>query len=208
MKKKTKLVYGVGINDADYPVTKTEVIDGKSTQVWRCPIYWTWKDMLRRCYSEEFKQLRPSYQDCSTVLEWHYFMNFRAWMSEQDWEGKELDKDILLPGNKIYGPDTCVFVTTKVNNFIIDRSLDRGLYPVGVYFSKSSNNFRAYCQDVNTNKRVWLGTFSDPKEAHECWLSFKLSQAYILAAEESDGRVGKALIDRYKNYKKYFPQGA
>ena len=42
--KKTRLIQGVGINDADYHVTQNE--NGK--QVWVCPYYETWKSMLMR----------------------------------------------------------------------------------------------------------------------------------------------------------------
>ena len=49
-----KLVFGVGINDADYAVTEYETteVNGVRKQkfVWGCPYYLTWKGMLRRCY--------------------------------------------------------------------------------------------------------------------------------------------------------------
>ena len=50
--KNRKLVCGVGINDADYVVTKQETIgyvDGKQKQklIWRCPFYKTWTLHLR-----------------------------------------------------------------------------------------------------------------------------------------------------------------
>ena len=201
--KDKKLVYGVGINNADYQVTRYDIVDGKSKQVWKCPIYWVWKDMLKRCYSEKYHS-KHTYEGCCTVPEWHSFMTFRAWMVEQEWEGKELDKDILFPGNKVYGPDTCVFVSHAVNSFVTDRVLGRGQYPVGVSFYKEAKKLGACCQNVKTGKREWLGLFDNPEEAHQAWLAFKLQQAKILASEQSDPRVAAALIDRYENYAKYF----
>ena len=49
--KPKKLIYGVGINDADYVVKKWEeagYINGKRKrkQVWMCPYYRVWADML------------------------------------------------------------------------------------------------------------------------------------------------------------------
>jgi len=41
-------------------------------------------------------------------------------MERQDWEGKHLDKDILIPGNKIYSPDRCIFVSSLIN-LLIDK---------------------------------------------------------------------------------------
>ena len=52
MSKKIRLVYGVGISDADYFVTRKE--NGKT--VWRCPYYRTWTHMLERAYSDKLKK--------------------------------------------------------------------------------------------------------------------------------------------------------
>lgn len=198
--KRNKLVYGVGVNDADYNVCQTAVVNGKKKIVKFCPFYLKWRHMIERSYSEKFKERNPSYYDCSCVPEWHVFSNFKKWMETQDWEGKQLDKDILSPYNRIYGPDTCVFVDQKVNLFIIENNAMRGEFPVGVVFDKESGKYRARCCSVETGKQACLGRYETPEEAHEAWLDFKLKQAYILAAEQTDERVANALIARYKNY--------
>ena len=87
--------------------------------------------MLDRAYSDKYKQRQPTYRDVTVCEEWHSFMRFRAWMVEQDWEGKELDKDILFQGNKVYSPDTCVFVDKAVNLFLTDCAASRGEWPLG-----------------------------------------------------------------------------
>lgn len=61
-----KLVYGVGVNDADYVVQVKETVDcangkRKQKQVWTCPFYKTWKSMLKRCYCEKAKINIPTY---------------------------------------------------------------------------------------------------------------------------------------------------
>lgn len=81
-----------------------------------------------------------------------------------------------------------------------------GEFPIGVYFNTSKKKFVAQGHDVVAKKRKNLGYYDTPEQAHQAWLSFKLSQAHILAAEQSDPRVAKALIDRYENYHIYFPQ--
>lgn len=117
MKTKNKrLVYGVGNNDADYVVEKREEIGyvgGKRRRklMWVCPYYQTWKDMIKRCYSTKCQEKFPTYKGCSVSADWHTFSNFKAWMEKQNWEGKQLDKDILIEGNKVYSPETCVFVS-------------------------------------------------------------------------------------------------
>ena len=137
MKKKNKLVYGVGINDVDYPVIKKE--NGKN--VWMCPYYRTWTGMLQRAYSDKLKQKRPTYEDVTVCEEWGSFMRFREWMETQDWKGKHLDKDILFQGNKVYSPDTCVFVDGVVNNFILDSAASRGEWPLGVSWHEQKQKF-------------------------------------------------------------------
>ena len=84
LQTKNKLVHGVGINDADYPVQPT--IGNKRVN---CPFYWRWKDMLKRCYSEKHLLITPCYRDRSVNKEWFIFSIFKAWMEQQDWEGKQ-----------------------------------------------------------------------------------------------------------------------
>lgn len=200
MRKRNKLLFGVGINDADYNVYKHEIFNGKHKRIWSCPIYGRWYNMLKRCYSPVYHKRRPTYQGCSAVVEWHHFSNFKAWMETQDWEGKQLDKDILFAGNKLYSPETCVFVDSKVNLFLLECNAARGEFPIGVVYFKPVGKYSAQCCSVETSKRKFLGYFNTPQEAHAAWLTYKLEQAKILAAEQTDARVAKALIDRYENY--------
>lgn len=203
MRKKEKLVCGVGMNDADYQVQDCIITvdeNGKKSRkvIWRCPFYSKWADMLSRCYSAKSQKRRPTYKGCSVFEEWLLFSNFKAWMETQDWEGKHLDKDLLIMGNKIYSPETCVFVDRKVNQFLVEHTAAKGEYMIGVYWSKPNKKFKASCNDGSG--KLYLGYFNTELEAHQAWLSFKLEQAKILAAEQTDPRVAKALIDRYENY--------
>jgi hypothetical protein len=199
-----KLVYGVGINDADYAVYKYEAIevDGvlKQKRVWVCPYYRTWKDMLKRCYSTKLQEKHPTYKGCSVSEEWLRFSNFRSWMEKQDWECKQLDKDLLFSGNKVYSEETCVFVSGAVNSFTTDCGASRGEWPIGVYWNKGAGKFMSQCRNPLTKKQEYLGLFTSEKEAHQAWLKRKLYLAHLLAAEQTDSRVAKALIERYTNY--------
>lgn len=195
-----RLIYGVGVNDIDYVAQKFTTIDKKDVLVWVCPFYSRWKSMLARCYSKKEQQAKPAYKGCSVCKEWLTFSNFKAWMEKQEWEGKSLDKDLLVRGNKVYSPDTCIFIDQRVNTFLTESTATRGDYPIGVNFRQSSGKFAASCRDITTSKRKHIGYFSCPNEAHKAWLAFKLEQAKILAVEQTDPRVAKALIERYENY--------
>lgn len=195
MRKKTRLVYGVGVNDADYPVTEYE--NGK--QVWMCPYYQTWKSMLARSYSNKFKQKNPTYNGTTVCGEWHSFMNFRSWMVEQDWKDKELDKDILSQGNKVYSPDTCVFVDGVVNLFLTDCATARGEWPLGVCWHEPTGKFASRCNNPFTRKYEYLGLFYYPNQAHQAWKKRKHELACQLADIQTDERVAEALRTRYKD---------
>ena len=199
-----RLVYGVGINDADYVVQRNEVIEvngvRKRKLVWYCPYYRTWESMLMRCYSDKYQERYPTYEGCSVSEEWLTFSNFRRWMEEQDFEGKQLDKDLLFEGNKAYSRETCVFVTRAVNMFTTDRGASRGDWLIGVYWDREKGKFRSKCRNPLTKKQEHLGYFTCEEEAHQSWLKRKLELAYELATTQKDERVAKALISRYTNY--------
>ena len=200
--KPKRLVYGVGTNDADYVVKKNETISykdrkQKQKQVWVCPYYRAWKSMLERCYSTKTHERQPTYKGCRVTEEWHTFSNFKTWMETQEWQDKQLDKDLLIEGNKVYGPETCVFVPQMVNSFAIDCGATRGDLLIGVNWHKGASKFRASCCNPFTKKREHLGYFSCEQEAHQAWLTRKLDLAHELAAIQTDQRVAKSLIDRY-----------
>lgn len=200
--KPKNLVYGVGINDANYVVKKFETIgyvDGKQKkkQVWVCQYYQTWKHMLMRCYSSKYQESRPTYKGCTVSEEWLTFSTFKTWMEKQDWEGKQLDKDFLFEGNKVYSTEACVFVTGVVNSFANDQRAKRGEWLIGVGWDKKRGKFRSRCRNPFSKGEDYLGYFTCEQEAHKAWLKRKLELAHELAAIQTDTRVAKALIERY-----------
>lgn len=199
--KRNKPLFGVGINDADYNVYTTGKVNGKHRYTWICPYYKKWKLMLERCYYTKFKEKRPTYEECTCCPEWLYFSNFKAWMETQDWEGKQLDKDLLIRGNKIYSPETCVFVSPEVNRFILESTATRGKYLIGVtHYDEKTGKYMARCCNVMTGKQVTVGRYPSELLAHKAWLAFKLKQAEFLAERQTDPRVAEALVSRYRNY--------
>lgn len=185
--KKPKKVYGIGINDADY-----NVYDKNSP----CRFYRTWRSMLCRAYCEHWHAKHQSYRGCSVVEEWHLFSNFKHWMEKQDWEGKALDKDLLVIGNKVYSPETCIFISQTVNAFITNREASRGIFMEGVYFEKSSMKFKAQASNPFTGKRENLGRFESESDAHSAWRKRKIELSIQLASSQTDHRVSEALINR------------
>jgi len=184
-----KLVFGIGINDSDY--VTSSIIDGKRVE---CPYYRRWKNMFKRCYDPKHYDKNLTYKDAIVHKEWHSFMNFRKWMMKQDWVNKELDKDILIPGNKIYSKDTCVFIDQNINKLILDSGASRGKYPIGVSLHKPSGK---YMTQINDNgKPLNLGYFNTPEEASK---TYKVTKSKIIldkVKDIKDVKLKKALTNR------------
>ena len=187
-----KLVCGVGINDADYPVSPR--VNSKKI---KCPFYRRWENMLKRCYSAVDQAKRPTYIGCTVCDEWLTFSNFKMWMEGQEWQGKQLDKDLLVEGNRVYSPDTCVFIDIMTNSFTIDCGAARGSWPIGVILHKYNGRFSARCSNPFSKEQEHLGYFACPQEAHKAWLARKHELACQLADLQSDVRVAQALRLRY-----------
>ncbi len=193
-----KLVCGVGVNDLGYRVHVREWVTengGKRVlkTVFRCEYYAAWRSMLGRCYSEKYLDSNPSYIGTSVCSGWLYASAFKKWMEQQDWHGKCLDKDIIVPGSKLYSPETCAFVLQATNNFVIARDASRGEYPIGVSLFKRTGKYQAYCENPFIGEREHLGYFSTSEEAHEAWRKRKDELAQLVAATESDMRIVRAL---------------
>ena len=149
-------VVGVGI-------TGDEVVsrDGKLTQE-----YLVWKSMLLRCYDKEVKMKQPTYIECRASENFKFLEYFSKWCNKQigfknnNWQ---LDKDILVKGNKIYSEDTCCFVPMEINVLFGSSRATRGANPVGVYYDKVRENYQAYVR-VN-GKKCALGRYTTSEEA-------------------------------------------
>jgi len=195
---RNKKVRGVGINDADYAIRP--IIDGKQVP---CPFYNTWQYMLQRCYNKKYHTRYPTYLGCSVTEEWHSFMAFRNWMSMQQWRGKQLDKDIIKPDNKVYGPDTCMFVSGAINTLLIDCKATRGRWPRGVcYDAVIKTPYKAGLKIKGKHKHV--GRYSTPEEAHAAYCSAKADYIESLFPEltDEDPRLIPALQRHADNFRK------
>lgn len=179
-------IYGVGINDADY-ITQPR-LGGKQVC---CPFYRRWLDMLVRCYSKNKQKSCPTYKNCTVCEEWLTFSNFKSWMETQDWEGKVLDKDILVIGNKVYSPEKCLFISHRLNTLFLDSASIRGNYPIGVSYHKEIGMYEAHCK--SHNKLINLGKYNTASEASKAYIKFKMSIIEGFIEEEASSAIRDAL---------------
>ena len=158
-------------------------------------IYGVWRGMLNRCYMLE----RKSYAECTVDERFHNFQVFAAWYEENFYtvgtERMDIDKDILIKGNKVYSPDACILVPVTINTLFIQNRRHRGALPVGVY--KFRNKYRACVSRYDSS--IDLGTFDTPEEA---FLAYKTAkEAYIKqVADEYKDKIPKKLYDALYAY--------
>jgi len=183
-----KPIYGVGINDASY-LTNPRYLTKRET----CPYYIIWASMLERCYNQDYIKRNPTYIECTVCEEWKLFSNFKNWMIKQDWKGNELDKDLLIRGNKIYSPETCIFVSKKVNTLLTNNISKRDNHFPGITWHKASQKFIVQCS--NGIKQEYLGIFLNKLDAILCYKAFKKKIILQLADEQENIRIKNALIN-------------
>ena len=156
--------------------------------------YEVWRDMIKRCYDPYCLNKRPTYIDVYVCEEWHCFQNFAEWWEENVYncnnERMCLDKDILVKGNKVYSPETCIIVPERINILFIKCNKSRGKYPIGVseYYNKKTN-YKGLVVKCNTlEKKEHLGYFplNRPFQAFTCYKQFKENYIKQVADEYKD----------------------
>lgn len=163
-----KRVYGVGfIGVGKYK----SVLNGKNTKQ-----YETWRGMLRRCYDEKYQEKFHTYIGCAVDPIWHNFQNFAEFYDSNYYNIENnkmcLDKDILVKNNKIYSPETCVFVPEFINNLFVKNDPVRGFLPIGVSLDKEKEKYKSSCSNGD-KKRKHLGYYDTPEEAFKAYKKYK-----------------------------------
>ena len=128
-------VFGVGILGTKYPSKVNGVITKE---------YELWKSMLKRCYSDIFKKQRPTYEGCEVSENFKSYEYFYDWCNSQVGFGnkdRQLDKDLLVKGNKVYSEYSCVFIPQEINSLLTKCTASRGEYLIGVSWHKTKKSF-------------------------------------------------------------------
>jgi hypothetical protein len=183
---KRKLICGVGVNDS---INMTNIkVDGVS---YVSPFYEVWVGVISRCYDPVVQSRQPSYKGCSICDEWLLFSNFKKWMAAQEWKGMQLDKDIIKPGNKIYSPEFCAFISSGLNKLLTNCKSSRGSLPVGVVWCKRELMYRANVRSDGIRKS--LGYFDSPDDAAIAYNKAKHDILIKESMRQPDDRLKKGL---------------
>ena len=166
---KRKLQCGVGENDAHYATQPR--VNGKLI---KDPAYRAWVNMLNRAYDPKYHTGHPTYVGVTVCEERRSFRAFREWWLANYREDWQLDKDLLVVGNREYGPDACIYIPGWLNSFTIDSAASRGELPIGVSIYKPTGKYKSQCCNPITGKKHSLGYFTTPEAAYSAWLSRKI----------------------------------
>lgn len=141
-------------------------------------LYSKWSGMKRRCYNPDVWIKRPHYEGCIVDDRWND--NFQQFAHDYEnmvgygLPNRQLDKDILVKGNKVYGPDTTILVPQDINILFTNCKNARGALPIGVTYTP--NNTPPYLVRIRKHgARVYIGRYHTPEEAF---------QAYKIAKEQ------------------------
>lgn len=146
-----------------------------------------WRSMLRRCYDPKLHKRQPCYIGCSVCDEWKIFDNFYDWVIKQDWQGNQLDKDIINPSNKIYSPENCAFISKKLNTLLVHKRSNKGIYPTGVSFHKPTGKYQATI--TRNGKFKHLGFFKTINLAQEQYILAKIEYIKTFFDSIKDPRI-------------------
>lgn len=130
--------------------------------------YSLWKGIIERCYRENIQDYKNYGNKGITVCErWKCFSNFLEDIKNIEGydEGKfknnrlDLDKDIKqknLPANqKMYSPDTCMFVDKSINRAIITR---KRTPDVNIISTKGDYVLKTFCPVEELSKQIGVRT--------------------------------------------------
>ena len=185
-------VYDIGILGTKYP----SAVNGVKTKE-----YNLWMSMLRRCYSDAYKKRKPTYESCEVSDNFKSYEYFYEWCNNQfgfnnkDWQ---LDKDLLVKGNKVYSESTCVFIPQEINSLLLKSDKKRGEYLIGVSWSNTNKAFVAMV-NKNKGKQEWLGSFNTELEAFN---AYKIAKESFIKeqAEKWKGKIDERAYEALINY--------
>ena len=161
-------VYGIGIVGTKYPVSEGGVLTKE---------YRLWCNMLQRCYSDTYQKKRPTYEGCECSENFKSYECFYEWCHKQVGFGEckfQLDKDLLVKGNKVYSENTCIFIPQEINSMLLKSDKKRGEYLIGVSWNKRNKAFVAMVSRSKSESE-YLGLFNTELEAFKAYKQAKES---------------------------------
>lgn len=166
-----------------------------------------WSDMFLRCYDPYYlnNDKYIAYRDVVVCEEWHNYQVFAEWYYENYVEGFELDKDFLFVGNRVYSPQTCIFLPKRINIFIANKMRKRenssgGHAGISIRKLKNGITYVIKCNNFDTSEEIYLGRNKELEYAIDIYNKYRYEQSlkaykYMLECGFSED-IAKLIIGR------------
>jgi hypothetical protein len=163
-------IYGVGFNSGKrgqgFPAKTKEGILRE---------YDHWRRMLQRSYDTKWQALHPTYAKCEVGTSWWDYQGFARDFHNCKYraENSDLDKDLIVIGNKTYSKEFCVYLPEEINKTIIIEGTVARWHSRDEIFEYNCNG-------------VYLGRSSCHIKLGELWVDAKLGRIRYLADKYKD----------------------
>lgn len=164
--------------------------------------YSSWKRIIQRGRDgSAIQKVNTNYVGCSIHDDFLDFQKFANWHTQQigyNIAGYAIDKDILVVGNKEYGPETCILVPPVLNSFFVLAPTKE--LPRGVRADPAGGGYRAEIK--SRNRQTTIGRFSTVEKAHEAYRKVKQEEAlkWVERIESGEVIVDKRIIPALNNW--------
>jgi hypothetical protein len=139
--------------------------------------YRKWSRLRSSCYLTNSLIKVPCYLNVTVCESWRFFSNFQTWFLENYKEGAYIDKDLMSSNDKKeYSPDSCVFISPKLNSDLAIRKNPYEKDGVAGVTLTENNTYAVRTKDA-TGRFIQCGTFNNIYDAHKQW---QLSKAEVM----------------------------
>jgi hypothetical protein len=166
--------------------------------------YQRWSGIFYRIFLSKDTNNLSSYHDCRVDDRWCNFQSFAEWYYSQYTHPDEIydiDKDLKVRGNRVYGPDTCLLIPESLNVLIASDKAN----PLAQGISIRHNKFRARVTIDGVRKT--LGNYNSVEDAVAAYRSGR-TEAIMSRSNKlhSEGKITDEILrlieERYLGYSK------
>lgn len=177
-----ELLYGVGVYEKGRHSAYDRATGKKSYG------YSLWESLLEKSHYDETGKHTVS-------AKFHKFQDFVVWAKNQcgfGAEGFQLNKELLVKNNTVYGPDTCIFLPKEVCRAINLCEGRRDNLPSGVYLHKATGK---YIAKFNSKHVAFCATAEEAEEACKDAKKKRLNELAEKYKGQVDNKAYLALIN-------------
>lgn len=155
----TKSICGAGFIGGTTYKTSVNGVKTKS--------YITWCNMIGRCYNHKSQEKCPTYIGVAVCDEWHSYQNFAEWFESNYIDGFHIDKDVKIKGNRVYSPETCMFISQAQNTKEAHAKEYAFINPKGILVA--FRDLADFCRRNGLTKSSMYNVNSGKRKTHKGW---------------------------------------